>query len=447
MTSLLLASAVVLLNLLLAVRFRPSPFHICLLFLSTACLGFVGLGITYADDAPAALYVAALFSLSGAYWLGRVVISSKSQPYRRSLTTTSTSRTVWGLAATGIALVLLVLYHYSKVGIPVFAADVETRRFAFTESGLFGLPSRAVLFGVVIYFFACWSAAGMTVHRRSLVVIAAYSLALLALTRIASGFRSGLLELTVYVAFALTLRSPEIRWQRAARLLVPVAGAVLFAILLGGRYETLIEEPIETQPPGVNPGPSPTAPVASPSPGLPQLTRRAIGILERATGGAAEPGYAVLTRRVGLPAGDVTLTNDLRYYIPRYLQLTPPADAYPFVKIVSAELYGTPLTRDSFIVPVTVGALPVLVYDLGIVGVLLFCALGALYSLLEAAAQRASSPAVFAAFATAIVALTEYLTKGDLLFEVLNWSAMLVVVGMMFIIARSAAAIFSDRSA
>jgi hypothetical protein len=454
MTATVIGLALLALNVSLAVRYRPAPFHFALALLSASCLGFVAIGLREEDNGPAAIYVAGLFGLSAAYWLGRLSLdrAARARPVRPAEVAT-----MWGLGLVGIFLAALVIYHYAKVGVPLLASDIETRRFAFTESGLFGLPSRAVLFGVVVYFFACWGFSWLTASAWPVTALTVFSFGLLAATRLASGFRSSLLELVLYVALATVLAAGAITWRRFAKLYsVPIAVAVLFAVVLGGRYETVVSQPADLET-GLIPTASrqPEAPaqpaVASMQPGesalaprepesstttAQSLQSRVLGIAQRATGGSAEPGYLVITRRVGLPKGETSLVNDVRYYIPRYLQLTP--DSFPFVKIVSAQLYGTALSRDSFIVPVTIGALPALVYDFALLGMLIFCSLGALYAFLERLAIRTGSPFVFAGIATGLVALTDYLTKGDLLFEVLNWSAMVILLGVVFAVTRLA---------
>jgi hypothetical protein len=111
---------------------------------------------------------------------------------------------------------------------------------------------------------------------------------------------------------------------------------------------------------------------------------------------------------------------------------TPPPDAFPFVKVVAAQMYGTALVRESFMVPVTIGALPALTYDFGLIGFIAFGLIGALYASLERLAMRGLSPVGLAGGSTALVALTDYATKGDLLFDVLNWSAMFVFALILF---------------
>ena len=422
-------------------RSRLLPFQLVFLQLSLIAVGFISIGVRAANEVPAELVVVGLAVLGAGYLAAR-----RSRPFSAGNPPSdahATGAELTALSVVGIVLALLVGYHFNAVGIPLLASDIETRRFDFLGSGLFGLPGRAMLFGVVVFFFL--TIGYLSRYRsRATIVLAVSAFALLAITRLASGFRSSLLELILFVAIAHLLSGRAVSVARAAAIYtVPVAIALFFAVGLSGRYETIASG--QTGPTAPSGEPAYVAEPPPPAESAPNqsLQSRVLVIGERATGGAAGSGFLVLAHRQLIPDTGNSLLNDLRYYIPRYLQLSPAAGSYPFVKIVSATLYGTPLARDSFIVPVTIGAFPTLYFDFGLLAFPLYLLLGALYAVLERRAVHSPSPLIFTAYGVGILALNDYLTKGDLIFDVLNWTAMLLFVAVLFVIIRRLAGTLS----
>jgi hypothetical protein len=229
-----------------------------------------------------------------------------------------------------------------------------------------------------------------------------------------------LLEVVTILVFVGTTAFGAPSLGRAGlRLSIPTALALAFALFLAGSYSTL-------QDTGVS--------------GLEYLWLRSTDI-------AAEPGYLVLTGGVLLPSGiENSLVNDLMYYIPKYAGIDSNAVSFPFVQVVSSWIYGTSLSVDSFIVPVTIGAFPSLAHDFGLaLGLGMYALLGVVYFWLEGTAHRTNSNTRYAAAVVALLGLSTYIAKGDLIYNLLNWTAVfiftwaIVSVGAMLMTRRLSA--------
>lgn len=393
---------------------RLTPFWVTISVCLLALPGYVELSGAGSSEWPTLAYAGGLVALCAGY---AVVGAHGGRPATERVPNggqLSGLRDRRGLAVTTLFVAALTSYHFLAGGVPILSDNVELQRFAFTSSGFFGLPGRIALFGtVILIFFAFGVSRSASVANRDRIRLIALPVAVLLLTQVSFGFKSSILHAITILLFGASLFYGGLGWRRFGRwAAVPLLAALGFAIVISGQYLTVAQ------------GGGPT--------GIDYL-------LSRTTTGTAEPGFAVLSGVVRLPSGDQSiLANDLGYYVPKYLTGQAPAAAFPFVRVVSAAMYGTPLTEDSFIVPVTVGAVPSVLWDFGAVGFLLCAIIGGVYSYLERTAFRTRGPIGFAVWATAVMALHAYVTKGDLIYNLLNWGAVLLALVAVFRVARVA---------
>jgi hypothetical protein len=392
---------------------RLTPFWVTISVSLLALPGYVALSGAGSNEGPTLAYASGLVALCAGY---AVVGAHRGRPATERAPRggpLSVLRDRRGLAVTTLVVAAFTSYHFRAGGVPILSENVELQRFAFTASGFFGLPGRIALFGtVILVFVALGVSRSASVGNRDLIRLITLPVTILLLTLVSFGFKSSILHAITILLFGVSLLYGGLGWRRFARwAAVPLLAALGFAIVISGQYLTVAQG-----------GPT----------GIDYL-------LSRTTTGTAEPGFAVLSGVVWLPSGDQSiLANDLAYYVPKYITGQGPAAAFPFVRVVSAAMYGTPLTEDSFIVPVTVGAVPSLLWEFGAVGFLLCAIIGGVYSYLERTAFRTRGPIGFTLGATAVVALNDYVTKGDLIYNLLNWGAVSLALVAVFRVARVA---------
>jgi hypothetical protein len=383
-------------------RGRLSPFLITITSLGLVVPGYASLADSYRQPTPFYEYALGVLTLATGYaWTKRSITSSHEvragiEPPRRG-----------GVAAVFIILAILGTYHFAVVGLPILQANVEISRFDFTGSGLFGLPGRVVSFGIPIFTYLAVAYArgtGSSIRRPGAILGAA--MLLLFATGLVMGFKSGILDVITILLVAVVLAwGPPKAVRAAVTLAIPIVAAVFFAVMVSGLYGTFVE---------------------SNQPALAYL-------VDRSTVIGAIPGYDVLSSRIVLPSGEAnSLVNDAEYYVPKYLGLGPPANQFPFELVVSASIFGTSLTDHSFIVPVTVGAFASLLWDFSQLGFLFYVVLGVVFAWAENRAFRETAALPFVAWLTLLTILNGYLTKGDLVFNVLNWGAMLAFVALTY---------------
>jgi hypothetical protein len=223
-------------------------------------------------------------------------------------------------------------------------------------------------------------------------------------TRVASGFKGALIEvLTVLVIARATAPGGLGIAAAVRRYLVPLVAAALFAGVVLQLYATSTAS-------------SQSAPAA---------------LVARATVGTAAAGVLSLERGRELLPATTVLANDVGYVAWKYAGVgDEPRFAYS--QLVSARQYRTALRSDSFIVPVTIGTLPVLVHDLPLRWALAAMALvGAAYAYVQRAATAAVRWQGYLPCAAGLLLLHSALTKGDLVYGLVNWGVMAVFTWLL----------------
>lgn len=307
------------------------------------------------------------------------------------------------LVAPLAVILALSAYHYWVVGIPILTGQAELARWSISDSGLLGLPGRAVVIGVPLLMasLAALRAQGVRWPRARAARGAVFGT--LTGCLLLSGFRGLIATTVVVVVAAYLLRAEGIR-PRATSML---RGLALAAVGLGS--------------------------VAAMS-GLYQSYRQvenpAALVWDRLTVGAVEAGDVLLsTRDSGLGAGvDSAMGNDFRYYAVQYGLLSPRTGHYETSAYVSSIMTGRRLGGSLFVVPVNTTALALLIFDLGLGGALAtgFIA-GAVLRAVGGMVAHGSvyTMPIFVGFYSGILL---FVVRGNLPYHLVNWTAMGVLI-------------------
>ncbi len=284
--------------------------------------------------------------------------------------------------------------YFAIGGVPILSHSIETRRFEFNNSGLFGIPGRMYLYGLPL-------ATGAAIVRARQLGISWYSdrltlvaVSLFFVSRLLSGFKSGLLEVLIVLIVATVLaQGPVTSVAHVLRRYLPLAVAAVVGIfLVGGLYSSYR-------------GSGRSLPNA---------------ILARATTKAALPGALVFERHLLFTPGS-SIHLDATYFAKKYFSIGP-GSSYSFGRLVAATIFHIGPESTAYTAPVTYGAFPELTYDFGLVAALLimFC-IGALIAVLEAKARRATLSGYIICLAAAL-AIYDFVNKGGLIYLFINWA-------------------------
>ena len=303
---------------------------------------------------------------------------------------------VWSVL---IVAAVLAFYHLIKSGIPILSGDVEVERFDFTSSGLFGIPGRMYLFGLKIaWIVASVNAAVLRVPWWKYRPWLAASAALL-LSSLLSGFKGQILSLAVIVlmVWCITHREPLSYWKVLRRCWPLGVAAVGYFLLVASQYGTYRVAQVSV----------------------------AESAWDRFTTGSAQAPSIVLSGGFSYLPGN-SLINDGLYYLDRYAGIGSGAP-YALERAVSASTIGVDPASDAWTVPVTVGGYAELVFALGVgLAFLAMISIGFFLRCLETTALAGTvrlSLQVAAAFV-----VSSFVTKGGLVYTVVNWAAVLAML-------------------
>lgn len=301
-------------------------------------------------------------------------------------------------------LLTLATVHFSAVGIPLFSENVETVRFDVGSSGLFGLPSRGVL-----YATPCVALIALATCSRGTrgPVLAVWTLFLA--TQIALGFKGALIEVVSISA---------IGWfARSARLKVREVGGVAFGGMLAVAYVQYVAQRYAT--------------LAGGATGLTY-------VMKRATTDAIEAGYTALAIPIRFRPDGSMFIYDMSVLIDRYLNINGAA-RYTLDQLVSATVTGTPVGPGAFLVPVTLGGPVYLLEAVSLVpAICILIALGFawVYSLHWILGGRGMAHIVVAA--ACIYAIRVFLMNGNGAYVFINIALTCVILAGCLLIAAVA---------
>ncbi|WP_422935380.1 hypothetical protein [Sinomonas sp. P47F7] len=299
-------------------------------------------------------------------------------------------------------LAILAVLHFAIGGIPVFTADVETQRFGLGNSGLGGLPSRAVLYCIPAVALISLATVSTRTRRVTMSIWLLYAISQLGL-----GFKGALLEVgtTAMIGYLIRVRKPKFA------VLVCMAAA----LLAGGLYVDFIRTLYTT--------------TASGSGGFDYLIRRS-------TVDAIQSGYLALHNFPGQSISYSVFAHDFDVLMHRYLGIGS-TDDYTFDMLMSSITTGTPLGAGNFIVPVTVGGSVYLLFSMPeLFAVLFLILIGWLWYQAVDWLRSVSSLTMIIIGALIILGIQTFLLNGNGAYLIINLAfsgAMLLIIGLITI--------------
>lgn len=415
---LIVATLVGLLALLMgSLRGRVTPYWVTLAYLITVWIGYVLLDGDEVSGSTV-LYTVLIVAMTVGYLAGRAVgihrLRAIDVPPDTRLRATDAAHAARQLKVVLGVVTVLCLYHFARIGLPVFADDIELSRWKTTESGLYGIPSRAFQIGVpTAYFFAAvlWARVEVT-HRHSIVRLRQWAIALLVITRLVSGFKGGLVQVIIVVFMAQLLSGTDRQRLRnvSVKFALPVLIGFGFAVFIGSLYG------------GVN------ARIENNGGTVTSL------FVDRATKWAAEPSLVLLEGSLDNDKGALPsepFTHDFVHYVRTY---TPSlsSDEEPFSKHINSVITGRPLDGELFIVPTTPGILATTVFAFGPeLGALLVLCLGLFYGYLEVVPRMTRSAFGTAIWTAAVFNVHLAFTKGNLVYQAINFTVMALLLYLL----------------
>ncbi len=417
--------AIILLLPLLALyweRGNLTPLVITTSFLAPVLIGYVELDPTN-ESQMAPLYCAAVVSLALGHFAHHVFQRTWRPIPRAPAASPGLPRhSSPGLGLFVSVVVALTFYHFLSSGIPLLSDDVETARFDFTSSGMFGIPGRMFLFGLpfAVFLVSLSATRRLTRVSRKLTYLVWTSYASASLL---GGFKGGLVSVLTTMLLVrsasgtpLSLKRVLVGWRVAV-----IVGAMAYCALISFRYRSLG--------------------LTNPGDVLQYLA-------SRATVSAAAPGYLVFNRCGTGGSGGEQFAQDLGYFLHKYLPFLPLDQddlILPFDKTVSAALYHTPISKSAFIVPVTIGAFPELVANVGVTGGILgMFFVGALLSYLVTGAQTCKPACKSGLFALAVHLLQIYVLNGNFVYTCLNFALVSVLLFLLYRACRMVSLMFQN---
>lgn len=308
-------------------------------------------------------------------------------------------------------VMFLVIYHFAVGGIPILSSGLETARFDFVSSGLFGIPGRMMAWGLPFVVFCVSIYSWRTRDKRAKWLLYAVWTVYL-LSSFMSGFKSSVLGvLNLYVIYRMLISKPlKLRDLLNKQVIVLLALSMLYAVWMLHRYSA-----------------GDIGDMAS--------TIGYFGM--RLTAIPAQPGHLAMTDFSSAADGHSYMLQDLSYFMARYFHIgSVGPDVFPLDKIVSAATFGVKLQEGQWIVPVTVGAFPQLFVEYGLAGGLLAMFVeGVLFALSIYRSMNSTNPYIAAAWGLVVLIFTEYFLNGNLIFCVINLVAVLVFLAVLRVMA------------
>lgn len=385
-------------------RWRIDPLVLTTTFWSPILVGYAVLDVTKGTHAWIAIAIAECTFVSGYAFALR---ASRLPPTPSSTTPSPTAVVAFKLLI--VVVVTGAIFHLTASGIPVLQSNVEIQRFNFTSSGFGGVPGRLYLYGLPAIVIGSsvidsrMASGTMRGFRR--LAWASY-----AAVQILSGFKGGVLNILVlhFLTRALVHRPIKLNLSSITGYGAALIGAFAFAAVIASRYSTLG---------ALN-------------------SRSAAGYLAaRVSVLPALPGHYSITHLSDVPRSAPYLVTDLKYFLHKYFGIGDAGD-YPLDKIVSSAMTGTPLSEESFVVPVTVGAAPGFFVDFGWGWTFALMALtGCAYAWVYRSVLRARTCLGVSIAGLAVYLMNVFVLNGSAVYVLLNFLLMVCLLGTAYFLS------------
>lgn len=288
-----------------------------------------------------------------------------------------------------LVILMVSIYHFFSIGIPAFSGNSETARFtSISDSGLFGLPGRIVLFGIPIF------AVLVVIKRQD---FSKYFLGSVAITwlvsRIFLGFKGGILEILILVAIALGSSEFKFKARTGFYFFLCLLLGSSYALWVGSRYQSLSGRPLNLE-----------------------------YFLQRVTQGAALPQWTSLDQGAWLSSNKNPVQIDFQYFLSKYFGIGN-QENLTFDKLVSTYIYHTPRSLSAFIVPVTIGGTAYLISSFGYVfAPILILAFGYIFAYITSRIISFGMYGLVLAVA-ALLGTIVFFSNGNLVYVMINYGA------------------------
>ncbi|MFT4264606.1 MAG: hypothetical protein QM572_14565 [Nocardioides sp.] len=305
-----------------------------------------------------------------------------------------------GVYAVVVVAGVLAIYHLYKLGFPIFASDVETRRFDFTSSGLFGIPGRMYGYGTT----AAWMLASANASSRGVRwrEYRPWRLATVfqVLTGLLGGFKGGMFTLiVVWIGVNAVLRAnPRRLGALVARLISLVPLPIIYFGFVASLYGTTSK-----------------------------TGKSSLALLwDRLTTVPSQPTYYALNHHFVTTGGPPILT-DFSYLLGKYAHL--PTDInYTLEHAVSASIIGVSPESTVFIVPVTVSGFAEAVLTITVIPALaLMAVVGFILGRAEVTVPKTVTSGTL--LSLLCLCLYRWVSKGEFAYIVLNNVAVVLFLG------------------
>ncbi|GAA1687172.1 hypothetical protein GCM10009808_00190 [Microbacterium sediminicola] len=345
-----------------------------------------------ASYASAWLFMVSLVAFVIGYFAAEFVIRARgaSPPVRLKA---FPSAAVWAVV---LVAGVLGIYHLIAGGIPIFSSSIETERFDFSSSGLFGIPGRMYLFGVPIaWILASVNAQALQMRWRDYGPWR-WATAAFVITTFLSGFKGDAFSLVLtLVALYIVISGSRITVGTMVRKFWWTGVvAVGYFVVVASLYPTYSSSGYS---------------VAE------QLFRRLTTV-------PAVPVYYAMEGLATEP-GAVPIIADFGYFLAKYSG-NEIAGSFSFERAVSAAMIGVDPSSQAWTTPVTVSGYAELFASFGgIVAVVAIFFTGILLSWIESGPHRTSIGLVLRAVTG--MALVSWLARGGLAYHVVNYFAVI----------------------
>lgn len=310
-------------------------------------------------------------------------------------------------------IIMFTMYHFIVGGIPILSNSIEVDRFAFSSSGLFGIPGRIFLFGLpfILIYVSYYDKQINNSYSKKLKIIVWIAFILF---KLLSGFKGAILDIIILFVFIKAFLNQPLKVKNifTFRSVLLLFSGVIFAAFISSFYSSL----------SLN--------------GLEDIFKY---LLARLTQIAAEASYYVINNLHFFESPYSYQYNDFAYFINKYfhIQMIGDREVFPIDKIVSSMLNNTPLSEYNFIVPVTVGAFAGLVLDFGIIGGYFgMFLIGSIYYYLFINCLKAKSPFKGASLGIILYQFHVYILNGGLVYTLINTSVIILFLFMLKILSQ-----------
>jgi hypothetical protein len=336
------------------------------------------------------------------HWLGTSIRRHSKPCLSTSHAAPVSNAAVWAVTVFAGSL---GMYHLVVSGIPLFSSSIETQRFDFTSSGLFGIPGRMYLYGITIaWVLASINASNQGVRWRNsgpwrlATFFFLFSAGL-------SGFKGELIVTAIVVIGVYVVLSG--RTIRLGGFLARYSWIAFILIIyffgVAALYTTYknSDRPLATQ------------------------------LLERATTVGAQPGQYAIDGRTIVQLHN-PLVSDLNYYTMKYSGHSVEG-MFTLDRLVSSSILRIDPSSSDRTPPVTIGAFAELVYGYGaFVAYIAYLLFGFLMAMCDGDSRTDSMKLLVRI--VCVLAICNFIIKGGIVYTIINYAVVALILSFIVLV-------------